>query len=619
MKKITAYLIIIIAMSSIGCKKFLDQQPIDQFSASFVFSTVEDSRKAIAGVYSQLTGDAGYGSRLSLYFTVDNDETQGPTGALNDNERRDMARYNLTSNNANVEQGFNQLFRGIEYANICIESIPQSSVYKNGSTKEVAQMRRMLGEALTLRAQFYFEALRNWGDLPDHLKSAAASASNNPFPARINRNIIYDRILDDLKTAATLLPWKNDVAAIGDDIDERITAGTAKALRARIALFRGGFSLRQNTKQMERSSDYLTYYTIARDECKAIMDKGQHSLNPSYRSLWKDQVCAHAITDPNGELMFQATGIASSSSAKSDTKIGYYNGPRVNGFGQAAINILPTYLYQFDSMDLRRDVTIAPYAVQIDGKSKTGSVLTAMVDGKYRRDWITNPTIAPTNPTNFLQLKWQIIRFSDVLLMFAEAENELNGPSAAYEAVNMVRRRGFGKPVSSPDATVDLPTGLGKPAFFDAIVRERSLELGGEGIRKYDLIRWNLLDEKITKTKNWLNALALASEPILPADLGPYGGLITLPKAMYYITNSTVDDRQIWVNSLYEAAPSSTPSGTTKKNWFVVSTSGQSDIIDVTLKNRYATAFEHNKSELMPLPQSAINSNINLLPQNPDY
>ena len=140
-----------------------------------------------------------------------------------------------------------------------------------------------------------------------------------------------------------------------------------------------------------------------------------------------------------------------------------------------------------------------------------------------------------------------------------------------------------------------------------------------EGIRKYDLIRWSFLDEKITKTKNWLNAIALASEPILPADLGPYGGLITLPTAMYYVTNSTVDDRQIWVNSLYEAAPSSTPSGTNKKNWFVVSTSGQSDIIDVTLKNRYATAFEHNKSELMPLPQSAITSNINLLPQNPGY
>jgi len=73
-----------------------------------------------------------------------------------------------------------------------------------------------------------------------------------------------------------------------------------------------------------------------------------------------------------------------------------------------------------------------------------------MVDGKYRRDWVTNPSIAPGSAQQYLGLKWQIIRYSDVLLMFAEAENELNGPTpAAYEAVNMVIRRAHGKAVTS--------------------------------------------------------------------------------------------------------------------------------------------------------------------------
>ena len=58
---------------------------------------------------------------------------------------------------------------------------------------------------------------------------------------------------------------------------------------------------------MQRNPDYLTYYQIAKTECSEIMSSGQHSLNPSYRALWKDQVCAHAVTDPNGELMFQAS------------------------------------------------------------------------------------------------------------------------------------------------------------------------------------------------------------------------------------------------------------------------------------------------------------------------
>src|SRR4030095_15485808 len=119
----------------------------------------------------------------------------------------------------------------------------------------------------------------------------------------------------------------------------------------------------------------------------------------------------------------------------------------------------------------------------------------------------------PANYTGqFLGLKWQILRYSDVLLMFAEAENEINGPTAAaYNAVNMVRRRGFGKPINSADATVDLPAGLSKAAFFAAIVRERSLELGGEGVRKYDLLRWNLLATALNETKTNLGKLATAA------------------------------------------------------------------------------------------------------------
>jgi hypothetical protein len=457
--------------------------------------------------------------------------------------------------------------------------------------------------------------------LPEHFSSAAAAAAANSYPSRVNRNILYDRIIDDLKIAATLMPWRNEVASIGDDIDERLTAGTANALLARIALFRGGYSLRNDTKTMDRSTDYLNYYQIARDACKAIMDKGQHSLNPSYKSLWKDQVCAHAVADPNGELMFQVTGIGLG--GVEDTKLGYYNGPTVNGKGNKSINILPTYLYQFDSLDLRRDVTCAPYSVDKDGAKKLGSTVTAIVDGKYRRDWVTNPVISPASDQQYMGLKWQIIRYSDVLLMYAEAENELNGPTNAYEALNMVRRRGFGKPINTPDDIADLPAGLGKKDFFDAIVRERSLELGAEGIRKFDLIRWNLLGNKIAQTKTWIINAMIGTEPTLPTGCGPYGGIITLPKAMYYINNTIADDKNIWVNSYYQSAPPSAPTGTTKARWFDVNGSGTFDIVNVILAPndavpRYASGFTPNKSELMPIPNTAIIANPNLT-QNPGY
>lgn len=584
-----------------SCKKFLDQQPITDVSAEVVFSDVPSAYKALAGVYSRLVGDAGFGIRLSLYYTVDTDEMQGPTGAA-DNDRRDIARYSATSGNAQLTNPFNQLFTGIEYANICIANIPKMPMYTNGSDQQKKQLQRMYGEALTLRAQFYFEAIKHWGDLPAHFSPASQIASANPFPVRTDRDTLLSRLIADLKTASDLVPWRNEVAGIGDVLDERITKGAVKGLRARLALFRGGYALRSDVT-MRRASDYLSFYQIARDECNDIMSSGQHSLNPSYRALWKDQVNAHAVTDPNGELMFQASAIGGV--AAEDTKLAYYNGPTVNNLGNKSINVLPTYFYQFDSTDLRRDVTCAIYNVAADGVTKTGQAITAICDGKYRRDWITNPSYTPTNAIQYFGLKWQILRYSDVMLMFAEAENELNGPTAAaYNAVNQVRRRGYGKAIGTADPTVDLLAGLSKSAFFDAIVKERSLELGGEGIRKFDLIRWNLLSTKIAATKAALLAMSTSS--------APYN---TLPTSMYYKTGSTSDDNTftggLWANSFYKAAPSSTPAGTTKVTWL-------SAAINTTSLARYATGFVTGKSELLPIPQPARDANVNLT-QNPGY
>jgi hypothetical protein len=560
----TAFFLLFLA----GCKKYLDQKPITDVSTEVVFKDVASAYKAIAGVYSRLVGDQGYGIRLSLYYTVDNDEMQGPTGA-GDADRRDIARYAATPGNAQLEKPFNQLFQGIEFANICIDNIPKMDMYANGSDQQKKQLQRMYGEALTLRAQFYFEAIRNWGDLPAHFQPAAALASENPFPPKVDRDTLYNRIIADLKTAEDLVPWRNDVASIGDQPDERITKGTVKGLRARIALFRGGYSLRQNGA-MQRSSDYLNYYQIAREECNDIITSGQHSLNSNYKSLWKNYVCAHAATDPDGELMFQASGFGSGGAE--DTKLGYYNGPRVNNLGNSSINPLPNYFYLFDSTDLRRDVTITAYFSATDGVTKIGQPLTNLTDGKYRRDWITNPAISPIDAIQYFGLKWQILRYSDVLLMFAETENEINGPtSIAYKAVNMVRRRGYGKPVSAPDATVDLPSGLSKADFFKAVVRERSLELGGEGVRKYDLIRWNLLATALSESKANMTKMSTLTAMVNPSYMAGYPSYsltASLPATMYYFSISTADDKNLWYNSFYNPAPAN-PSVTVTSDYTI--------------------------------------------------
>jgi len=382
--------------------------------------------------------------------------------------------------------------------------------------------------------------------------------------------------------------------------------------------------LRQ-TGGMQRKGDYLTYYQIAKDECQAIMSSGQHNLNPSFRALWKDQVCAHAKADPEGELMFQASAIGLTGAE--DTKLGYYNGPRVNNLGNSSVNPLPSYFYLFDSTDQRRDVTLATYFTSTTGV-RTGQLITNLNDGKYRRDWITNPSFSPTDAVQYFGLKWQILRYADVLLMFAEAENELNGPTAAaYNAINMVRRRGYGKPINTPDATVDIPAGLTKADFFKYIVRERSLELGGEGIRKYDLIRWNLLSVALSESRAnmirmaTLTATAMVAPMVDPTYMAGYPSYcltVNLPFRMYVNTGTTSDDNNIggiYRNSLYKTAPTSTPSGTTSVNWINASINAAGTGSPV---GRYATGYTTGKGELLPIPQPARDANVNLT-QNPGY
>ncbi len=601
-----------------SCKKFLDQQPITSVSADMVFSDVSSTYKAVASVYARLVGDQGYGIRVSLYYPVDNDETQGPTGA-SDNDRRDIARYAATSGNAQINSPFNQMFQGIEFANICISNIPKMAMYSGGTDQQKKQLQRLYGEALTLRAQFYLEAIRNWGDLPAHFSTAEDSALYNPFPIRIDRDTLYNHLLNDLALAETLVPLRGEITGIGDQVDERITKGAVKGLRARIALYRGGYSLRQSGS-IQRGSDYLTYYQIARSECSDIMSSGQHGLNSSYRSLWKDQVCGHAVADPDGELMFQVSGIGLTGTE--DTKLGYYDGPTVNNLGNKSINILPSYFYLFDSTDTRRDVTIAAYNVATNGTTKTGQAVTALNDGKYRRDWVTNPVISPTSAVQYLGLKWQLLRYSDVLLMFAETENEVNGPTAAaYNAINMVRRRGYGLPINTANPAVDIPGGLSKADFFKYIVRERSLEFGGEGLRKFDLLRWNLLATALSEARANMTRLSTVTPMVNSSFMAPYPAYCvssTLPIAMYYFSSTVSDNNNIgglWANSLYKTAPTSTPSGTTKVVWLTtaITTAGTTSSV-----GRYATGFTTGKSELLPIPQPARDANINIT-QNPGY
>lgn len=460
-------------------------EPASQYTISEVFSDVSNATTALLGVYDELQGDNGYGIRISLYYPYDSDE--GITSGNLDAGRRGVGRYQLLLTNPELVNPFRQLYRGVEKANLCIEQIPLMAQYETGTDQERKELRRLYGEALTLRAQFFFELIRNWGDVPASFIPSYKQA--NLFIPKVNRDSIYDKIIADLKTAGDLVPWKNEVAR-----NERITKGAVKALRARMALFRGGYSLRTDTRRMERRSDYLDYYRIARDECAELMaNRNQHTLNPVFEDVWRRYLSAFQY-DPFGEILFEVG--AGGGNSNSDSRMGNYDGVRTDGAsrfgpGGGGVNALPVYLYAFDSVDTRRDVTIGRYSIAANNV-KSPQALTAITNGKYRRDW-RNPLL-PGSALN-VGYNWVVIRFSDVLLMYAEAVNEINGSPTpqAISALEEVRKRAFRGNESRIGTTP-----VDKAGFFNAVMNERYLEFGFEAIRKYDLIRWNLLAAKMT-------------------------------------------------------------------------------------------------------------------------
>ena len=573
-------LIVALVFTSVtSCKQYLDIEPISEFDNQAVFSNVSNATLAVLGAYDLLSGDNTYGIRVSLYYPLDSDEMI-VSGSL-DNGRRGIGKYNTLAGNTEIVRPWNDLYQGIERANLCIDQIPKMDQYTNGTPADQKELRRLHGEVLTLRAQYYLELIRNWGDVPAPMIPSAQQ--ENLFAVKEDRDKVYEKLLADLKTAADLLPWRTEAGAR----NERITKGAAKALRARIALYRGGYSLRRETKQMERRADFATYYQIARDEtAELIQRRDQHTLNASFVNLFRTYV--NGLTfDPTGEILFEV-GMAGGS-ALSDSKLGFYDGARTDaasryGQGGGGILALPTYFYAFDSTDVRRDVTIANYQI-LANNLKNPQRLAAITNGKYRRDW-RNPILPGTAQT--LGFNWVLIRFSDVLLMFAEAENELkSGPTAAaVTAFEEVRTRGYGGKTALIGQT---PTT--KDGFFNAIVNERLLEFGGEGIRKYDLIRWNLLATKLTETRANLTDMMAGK-----------GKFAYVPQYVFWKNNG---EEVQFLNSLYKPNTTTTaPTGWTRTDW--------RQNITTAYITGVAQYFTPNKSELFPINQSALDANPKL-------
>ncbi len=588
-----------------SCKNFLEIEPTALNTTDVTFSTAAGATSAVIGTYNYLAGDAAYGQRLSQYYPYDTDELIGSQGII-DGGRRSIARYKALSTNSEITNPWNRLYQGIERANICIANIPNSPAYNGGVAADTATMHRLYGESLALRAQYYLELVRNWGDVPAQFTPTVTGQDVN-LP-NSDRNATLKQLLDDLAIAEKMLPWRS-AAGLGN---QRFTKGAVKALRARIALQRGGYAL-QGTA-MTRPTDYLDFYRIARQECLDILNhRSEHTLNASFYETFKS--INELRTEAANEIIM-AVGMGGAG-AQTDSKLGYYNGPRLTssptfGTSSGAVTIAPPYFYAFDSTDTRRDVTITTYAL-VSSNAQSAVTLANSTDGKFRRDWRV-PALA--GASNYLGYAWPLIRFADVELMFAEAENELNGPSAdAQKALLEVRTRAYAGSATRAAAGLVLTS---KDAFFNALVNERYLEFGSEGIRKYDLLRWNLLATKLADVKARILAMQTGAAPYA-----------NVPQTLYFKVVNNVLQYQ---RSLYRPAPATAPTGTTAVAWastinptYVANTrpagvtyTFNGTVAASTGQGLAAEYVPGQGKELLPIPQSTIDTDP-ALKQNAGY
>jgi hypothetical protein len=498
--KNTAYIIVVsLAGFLISCNDYLDAPTKSSLDESVIFSTPDLAKGAVDGIKIPFAETNSYRGRFIPWYGMNTDaewynssHTPGPNA--------DLAVYNAAPSNSNMNTTNNawaQMYSGIERANICIRGL---RTY--GNPEPETELGYLLGEALTLRAVYYSDLLKAWGDIPARFEPISTETIYLP---KSDRDVIYKQLLVDLEEAATLVPWpgeSNETSTV-----ERVNKAFVKGLRARIALAAGGYSQRpdgiRKSTDPELSMDKM--YALADQECMDIIQSGSARLEPSFETVFKknnqDNIAAGGETlweipfaDGRGRVLFTF--------AVRHRSVDQYTG-QARG-GQAGP--LPNLFYDYDLTDTRRDVTCIPYEW---GTATNGiatqqlTSLNAWAFGKYRYEWM-NRYVTSTNDDGVNKL---YMRYAEVVLMAAETANELQGPAAAAPYLKMIRQRAF--PANQWAAKVDayvnsLST---KEAMFAAIVEEHKLEFTGEFIRKEALIRWNLLKTKIDEAKSNLYAL----------------------------------------------------------------------------------------------------------------
>lgn len=451
--KLIKYIFIAFATAILpACSDFLEKVPQDSINTSNFFKTEADAIAAVNGAYQPLQWPKLYNMRMWTTDIMAGNSIVGAGGGTDGVETQDQANFVTSTDNQGVLDMWRGPWPGILRCNIVLEKVPDMTISD-------AVKNRVLGEAYFLRAHYYFILVQFFGDVPLVLKPV--EPGDNLRPTRTAKAEVYRQIEADLATAANLLPEREQYS--GDNIG-RASKGTAIGMLAKVELTLGNYQRVVNL-------------------CDSVKLLG-YALNASYADNF------NPATENSVESLFEVQYVGGAgkdfwSNENQSSWLSAFTGPRgsnmvAGGFGWNQ----PTeeFVSAYESGDLRKNVTVFYQGCPtFDGKTYQKSYSTT---GYNLRKFLVPLSVSATfdnSPLNF-----PVLRYADVLLMKAEALNELGQTVQAQllatdpnATLNKVRVR----------AGLLSVTGLNQADLREKILHERRMELAFEGQRWFDLVR----------------------------------------------------------------------------------------------------------------------------------
>lgn len=533
------YMVGIVAVALLSsCQKegFLSNESPSAMDAATVFSSTINTEQAIFGVYNLMGSNNSYRNRMACGFNGLNTDIEYSTKSSSTTAGEpDLMVYDCSVSNSRVSNAggsdiWSYLNTMIERCNNIIEGLEEY-----GNIEKRDTMAAFLGEAYFLRSFAYLEQVKYWGDVPARFVSIAKD-EKGVDATKTDRNEIYAHLRKDLTRAAELLPWSEDRVGSAQNNVGRANKSAALALLARADLMYAGKAVRPNDIKdpvgysvrfnVEDAGLRKEIYEEALKACAEIIKHEPTSKLASDFAKPFKQICSDVTSykdmehiwvmpfadDARGQVLnYNAPKISSNGQSSLPGHLpGYGRGGSSNGH----ICVSPAFVYSFDKADKRREVTYVTGQWEYDNGSGESSTDTTRLFifpnhhfndmklymkhnqinnyylGKFRFEWMAEGrTLTSTDDG----VDFPVLRFADVLLMFAEASiGGISGDVPANDTgldplaeFNKVRTRAGLAGISA--------------LSMDAIMQERAFELCGEYVRKYDLMRWGNLKEKMVE------------------------------------------------------------------------------------------------------------------------